>query len=199
MRTGIMGISCFRAASISRRTQSLGASKRRCPAGGRRPSRVTRSALAGDLARLHTGATGGWLALAVRAPGADRCGAQPVRWAAGTAHAQTLTPSPSARCVPTAPPTSVSRQSPLGSSRTSVATRRSSSRTGTSPGVDQFWPGPDGFRSLQLVIELSQPLRSPRCQPGTKAQLCHGDEGDQCRPALDERLIRLSEWPRPAG
>src|SRR5260370_39706406 len=27
--------------------------------GGRRPSRVTRSALAGDLARLHTGAPGG--------------------------------------------------------------------------------------------------------------------------------------------
>ena len=66
-------------------------------------------------------------------------------------------------------------------------------------GLDQFWPGPDGFRSLQLVIELSQPLRSPRGQPGTKPQLCHGDEEDQCRPALDERLIRLSERPRPAG
>ena len=51
--------------------------------GGRRPSRVTRSALAGDLARLHNGAPGGWSALAARAPGADRCGAQPVRRAAG--------------------------------------------------------------------------------------------------------------------
>jgi len=66
-------------------------------------------------------------------------------------------------------------------------------------GLDQFWPWPDGFRALQSVIELSQPLRSPPGQPGTKAQLCHSDEGDQCRPALDERLIRLSEWPRPAG
>jgi hypothetical protein len=50
---------------------------------------VTRSALAGDLARLHTGAAGGWPALAARAPGADRCGAQPVRWVAGTGSAPT--------------------------------------------------------------------------------------------------------------
>jgi hypothetical protein len=57
--------------------------------GGRRPSRVTRSALAGDLARLHSGASGGWPALAARAPGADRCGAEPVRRAAGTARAPT--------------------------------------------------------------------------------------------------------------
>jgi hypothetical protein len=57
--------------------------------GGRRPSHVTRSALVGDLARLHTGAPGGWPALAARAPGADRCGARPVRRAAGTARAPT--------------------------------------------------------------------------------------------------------------
>ena len=57
--------------------------------GGRRPSRVTRSALARDLARLHTGAPGGWPALAARAPGADRCGAEPVRRAAGTTRAPT--------------------------------------------------------------------------------------------------------------
>ena len=57
--------------------------------GGRRPSRVTRSALAGDLVRLHTEAPGGWPALAARAPGADRCDAQPVRGAAGTARAPT--------------------------------------------------------------------------------------------------------------
>ena len=57
--------------------------------GGRRPSRVTRSALARDLARFHTGAPGGWPALAVRAPGADRCGAEPVRRAAGTGRALT--------------------------------------------------------------------------------------------------------------
>jgi hypothetical protein len=36
------------------------------------------------LARLHTGAPGGWPALATRAPSADRCGAQPVRRATGT-------------------------------------------------------------------------------------------------------------------
>src|SRR5215510_14915730 len=40
--------------------------------GGRRPSRVTRSALVGDLARLHNGAPGGWTAFTARAPGADR-------------------------------------------------------------------------------------------------------------------------------
>jgi hypothetical protein len=57
--------------------------------GGRRPSRVTRSALAGDLDRLHTGAPGGWPALAARVPGADRCGAWPVWRAAGTARAPT--------------------------------------------------------------------------------------------------------------
>src|SRR5215468_4745090 len=57
--------------------------------GGRRPSHVTRSALAGDLPRLHTGAPEGWPALAARAPGADRCGARPVRRAAGTARAPT--------------------------------------------------------------------------------------------------------------
>jgi hypothetical protein len=33
---------------------------------------VTRSALAGDLARLHSGAPGGWPAFAARTPGADR-------------------------------------------------------------------------------------------------------------------------------
>src|SRR5437764_2919727 len=53
------------------------------------PSRVTRSALAGDLARLRTGAPGGWPALAARAPGADRCGAEPVRRAAETGRAPT--------------------------------------------------------------------------------------------------------------
>jgi Phage integrase family len=57
--------------------------------GRRRPSRVTRSALARDLARLHTGAPGGWPALAVRAPDADRCGAEPMRRTAGTARAPT--------------------------------------------------------------------------------------------------------------
>jgi hypothetical protein len=57
--------------------------------GGRRPSRVTRSALARDLARLHTGAPGGWPALAARALGVDRCGAEPVRRAAGTTRAPT--------------------------------------------------------------------------------------------------------------
>jgi hypothetical protein len=57
--------------------------------GGRRPSRVTRSALAGDLPRFHTGAPGGWPALAARAPGADRYGAAPVRRAAGTTRAPT--------------------------------------------------------------------------------------------------------------
>jgi hypothetical protein len=31
-----------------------------------------------NLARLHTGAPGGWPALAARAPGADPCGAEPV-------------------------------------------------------------------------------------------------------------------------
>jgi hypothetical protein len=56
---------------------------------GRRPSHVTRSALARDLARLHTGAPGGWPALAARAPGADRCGPEPVRRAAGTTRAPT--------------------------------------------------------------------------------------------------------------
>jgi len=40
-------------------------------------------------ARLHTGAPGGWPALAARAPGADRCGAWPVCRAAGTARALT--------------------------------------------------------------------------------------------------------------
>jgi hypothetical protein len=50
---------------------------------------VTRSALVGDLGWLHTGAPGGWLALAVRAPGADRCGAWPVRRAAGVTRAPT--------------------------------------------------------------------------------------------------------------
>jgi integrase len=43
-----------------------------------------------------------------------------------------------------------------------------------------------------------QPLRSPPGQPGTKPQFCHGDERDQCGPALNERLVRLSERPRPA-
>jgi hypothetical protein len=57
--------------------------------GGRRPSRVTRSALVRDLARLDTGVPGGWPALAARAPGADRCGAQLVRRAAGTTRAPT--------------------------------------------------------------------------------------------------------------
>jgi hypothetical protein len=47
--------------------------------GGRRPSRVTRSALVGDLVRLHTGAPGGWRPLATRALGVDRCGSRPVR------------------------------------------------------------------------------------------------------------------------
>jgi hypothetical protein len=50
---------------------------------------VTRGALAGDLARLHTGAPGGWPRFAPRAPGADRCGARPVRRAAGTGRAPT--------------------------------------------------------------------------------------------------------------
>ena len=57
--------------------------------GGRRPSRVTRSALVCDLARLHTRTPGGWPALAVRAPGADRCGAQPVRPGCRTGSAPT--------------------------------------------------------------------------------------------------------------
>ena len=69
-----------------RRRGTLGKISRK---GGRRPSRVTRSAFAGDLARLHTGAPGGCPAFAVRAPGADRCGARPVRRAAGTACAPT--------------------------------------------------------------------------------------------------------------
>src|SRR6516164_3584775 len=34
-------------------------------------------------ARLHTGAPGGWSPLAAHAPGADRCGARPVRRASG--------------------------------------------------------------------------------------------------------------------
>src|SRR5260370_18182649 len=50
--------------------------------GGRRPSRVTRSALARDLARLHTGAPGGWPApasprLALIAAPLNRCGGPP--------------------------------------------------------------------------------------------------------------------------
>jgi len=46
---------------------------------------VTRSASAraGDLDRDHTGAPGGWPALAARAPGTDRCGVRPVRRADG--------------------------------------------------------------------------------------------------------------------
>jgi hypothetical protein len=57
--------------------------------GGRRPSRVTRSALGVISAWLDTGAPGGWPALAARAPGADRCGARPVRRAAGKTRAPT--------------------------------------------------------------------------------------------------------------
>ena len=72
---------CSRSHPSDRRQPGPGKITRK---GGRRPSRVTRSALAGDLARLHTGAPGGWPAFAVRAPGADRCGAEPVRRAAGT-------------------------------------------------------------------------------------------------------------------
>jgi len=45
------------------------------------------AALDADLARFKTGAPGGWPALAVRAPGVDRCGAEPVGRAAGTARA----------------------------------------------------------------------------------------------------------------
>ncbi len=58
----------------------IGAERRRgkiSRMGGRRPSRVTRSALAGDLARLHTGAPGGWPALSARTPGADRAALSP--------------------------------------------------------------------------------------------------------------------------
>jgi hypothetical protein len=50
--------------------------------GGRRPSRVTRSALAGDLCPASHWSAGTMAALAARAPGADRCSA-PVRRAAG--------------------------------------------------------------------------------------------------------------------
>jgi hypothetical protein len=57
--------------------------------GGRRPSRVTRSALVRDLARLHTGAPGGWpplqfarMAQIVAAP--DRCGGPRGRYSAPT-------------------------------------------------------------------------------------------------------------------
>jgi hypothetical protein len=57
--------------------------------GGRRPSRVTRSALAGDLCLASHWSAGRMARFAARAPGADRCGPQPVRRAAGTARAPT--------------------------------------------------------------------------------------------------------------